>query len=199
MRRRLHLDRPVPDRLQRTGEPASRARPPSMSGRRAPRFRSRAPVMRERGLACPSSLPGLLDRPARPADQPKIGCASGAVRKSPERPGPPSGAAVVAVPRLIQGAGHEPCEGDRAVALDLTTDRRHQRRVLADGLGVGQGLDPVSRLHRWRHRPRPPRHARRPPPRARRAPGPTSPCPPSRIGIGAVSRGRRERRRATDP
>ena len=66
-------------------------------------------------------------RPARPAARqissmpvasvaPKIGCSSGAVRKSPSRPGRASAGAVVAAVRVVQGELHEPRERHRAVA-----------------------------------------------------------------------------------
>ena len=49
------------------------------------------------------------------SEAPKIGCSSGAVRKSPPRPGLRLGRPVVAAVRVVQGERHEPDERHRAV------------------------------------------------------------------------------------
>ena len=73
---------------------------------------------------------------ARDSAAPKIGCASGAVRKSPSRPGPGRRRPVVAAGRVVQREVHEPGERHRAVARDLRVDPGHQLGVLADRVEI---------------------------------------------------------------
>ena len=130
--RLLDLDRAVADRLERA---ASRRREgePSRPAARAP---VPAPCsLTTNGDGRPSA--SHASSSSRAIAAPKIGWASGAVRKSPERPGPASGAPVVAVTRLVQRPVHEPGEGDRAARLDLRPQAPDEHLVLADGLRVG--------------------------------------------------------------
>ncbi len=61
---------------------------------------------------------------------PKIGCSSGAVRKSPPRPGRGVGRPVVAAVGVVERELHEPGERHRAVAPDLVADALEQLRRL---------------------------------------------------------------------
>jgi hypothetical protein len=45
---------------------------------------------------------------------------------------------------LVEGASHEPSEGDGPVAVDLVADCLDQRGVFADSLGIRQRLDAVA-------------------------------------------------------
>ena len=57
-----------------------------------------------------------MSRSPAASDAPKIGCSSGAVRKSPPRPGRALGRPVVAAVRVVQRERHEPDERHRPVA-----------------------------------------------------------------------------------
>ena len=143
-------------------------------------------------------VPGLLQQPADRRAEDRVGLRRGEEVAGATRAGvrPP----VVAVAGLVQGTLHEPREGDRPVGLDLDSEPGDELLVLADGLRVRQSLAVEAGLH---HGPAPAcARARRiaarsagvtgRPPAPARAPGPTSPCPPSRIGHGRLGGGRGE-------
>ena len=153
----------------------------SRAGRRGSRA-ARVPVpapysRRTNGSGRPSRCQASAT--ARASAAPKIGWVSGAVRKSPSRPGRAVGSAVVAAVRVVERELHEPGERHRAVARDLGADpgdeRRRPgrpRRGPAAGRGGARASASIGRAAAARRR------------RAGR-PGPTSVWPPSRIGIGA--------------
>ncbi len=75
---------------------------------------------------------------ARASNWPKIGWSSGAVRKSPSRPGSGGRGPVVAAGRVVQGEVHEAREGHRTVGGDLGADPRGEVGVLTDIGEVGR-------------------------------------------------------------
>ena len=132
------------------------------------------------GSGLSSSIPGVGDRTRqrRPEDRVRLRRGQEVTVATRTRGLGP----VVAAIRVVQRQVHEPGEGDRAVAFDLVADPRHELLVLPDRVEVRHGIAAETRRH-VHNGPRAPRF-----PMTSRIPGPTSVCPPSRIGI---ERGRR--------
>ena len=135
---------------------------------------------RTNGSGRPSRSHASRQDPRQGGAEDRVGLGRGqevAVAARPRRLGP-----VVAAVRVVQREVHEAGERDRAGPGDLVADPRDERRRPGRrrrGRAARRDGGPVSAPRR---RPIAPR------PSSRRTPGPTSVCPPSRIGIGRLPR-----------